>query len=68
MASGFAKDPVYGLPYSGTKVTTAPAVPRTQTVLNMNSLTRETITITAGDDHYTTASSNSQRVGDHYHE
>lgn len=66
MASGNG-DTVYGLPYSGTIVTRGDALPSTHTVFNMASMQSETITRTAGDDHYTTEG-NAQRAGDLYHE
>lgn len=49
MASGFAGDRVYGLPYTGTLATKSVSFPVTQTVLDALKLTRVTITRTAND-------------------
>lgn len=65
MASGFAGDPVYGQPYTGTPVPKTDTFPKTQTVLDMNKQTRVTITRTA-TDHHIVASGIHKR--DLYHE
>lgn len=65
MASGFAGDPVYGQPYKGTIVPQNTTLPVTQSVLDMNKLTRVTITRQAGDAHYVQSG---PHAGDLYHE
>lgn len=65
MASGWAGDPVYGQPYSGTIDAPADTLPRTQTVLNTNKQRRETITITAADNGHITSGPSTT---DYYHE
>lgn len=66
MASGWAGDPVYGQPLTTPLVTRTDTTPRTQTVVNMYKKRRETISITANDDHYVGAGQPS--AGDLYHE
>lgn len=54
MASGDPRDPVYGLPYTGTPVVpAAPTYPYKKTVLDMYRMTRRTITITGPNQHRT---------------
>ena len=65
MASGDTKDPVYGQPYVGTPTSGAVTTPRTQTVLNMYKLRRETVTIQANDHDYVQTGPS---AGDAYHE
>src|SRR3954451_7427535 len=66
MASGDPNDPLYGEPLRTAVVTTPLATPRSQTVLNMYKLRRETITIQANDNHRVNDGGPSQ--GDAYHE
>lgn len=65
MASGFAGDPVYGLPRTGALVTQDQSLPVVQTVLDVNKRTRVTITRTAGDKGHISSGPNKN---DYYHQ
>lgn len=53
MASGDARDPQYGQPYTAVPVQQASRDGVTSTVLDMNKGVARTITEHANDDHYT---------------